>query len=141
MQKLVVKNIRTNETYEFEEKWETAWFVGTSLEEMERLLELFVNEAMVYCVGEEEYVICDGHYREPTLGKHTIPMYDYAEVVSSTGDRKRFDSYISVANHLGLLVGHVIWEKTRIDQGFEPNVFVNDEGRFTIEFKRFISFK
>ena len=142
MQKLKVKDLRTNKTCEFKERWEAAWFVGTSLEEMERLLELFEDEAMVYCVGDEEYVIeCDGRERAPTLGRHTIPIRCYAEVVSSTGHTKRFETYISIANYLGLLVGHVIWEKARNDQGFKPNVYVNDEGRFTIEFKRFNSFK
>ena len=92
---------------------------------------------MVYCVGDEEYVICDGHYRTPTLGRNTIPMRGYAEVVSSTGHTKRFETYISVANHLGLLVGYVIWEKTRNDQGFRSNEYVNDEGTFTIEFKKY----
>ena len=134
--KLVVKDIRTNKTCEFKERWEAAWFVGTSLEEMERLLELFKNEAMVYCVGDEEYVICDGHHRTPTLGRQTIPMEGFAEVVSSNGERVLFDSYLSVAKHLGLLVGHVIEEKRRSVQGKEPNVFVNDEGKFTIEFSK-----
>ena len=136
MQKLVVKDLRTNKTCEFKERWETAWFVGISLEEIERTLGLFKNEAMVYCVGDEEYVICDGHHREPTLGTHTLPMNGYAEVVSSTGDRKRFDSYISVAKHLGLLVGHVIEEKVRNKEGLQPNEYVKDEGRFTIEFEK-----
>ena len=62
-----VKNIRTNKTWEPEERREIALFVGTSLKEIERLLVLFKKEAMVYCVGDEEYIICDGHHREPTL--------------------------------------------------------------------------
>ena len=135
--KLVVRNIQTNKTWEFEERWEAAWFVGTSLRGMERMLEIFENEAMVYCVGDEEYVIeCEGHYRAPTLGRHTIPINGYAEVVSSTGDRVRFDSYVSVANYLGLLVGHVIWEKTRNNEGLRSKEYVNDEGTFTIEFEK-----
>ena len=134
--KLVVKNIRTNKTWEFEERWEAAWFVGSSLEEMERMLALFENEAMIYCVGDEEYVICDGHYRALTLGRHTIPMNGYAEVVSSTGHTKRFDSYVSVANHLGLYVRHVIEEKMRNKEGIRSKEYVNDEGTFTIEFEK-----
>ena len=135
--KLVVKDIRTNKTWKFEERWEAAWFVGTSLGEMERELEVFKDEAMVYCVGDEEFIIIsDGKERTPTLGWHTIPMNGYAEVVSSTGDRKRFDSYISVAKHLGLLVGHVIEEKVRNKEGLRSKEYVNDEGRFTIEFEK-----
>ena len=135
--KLVVKDIRTNKTWKFGERWEAAWFVGTSLGEMERLLGLFKNEAMVYCVGDKEFIIIsDGKERTPTLGRHTIPMNGYAEVVSSTGDRKRFDSYISVAKHLGLLVGHVIEEKVRNKEGLRSKEYVNDEGRFTIEFEK-----
>ena len=134
--KLVVKNIRTNKTYEFEERWEAAWFVGSSLGEMERMLVLFKKEAMVYCVGDEEYVICDGHYRTPTLAWHYIPMNGYAEVVSSTGHTKRFDSYVSVANHLGLLVRHVIEEKIRNKEGLRSKEYVNDEGTFTIKFEK-----
>ena len=57
-------------------------------------------------------------------------------MVSSTGDRERFDSYISVAKYLGLLVGHVIEEKVRNKEGLRPNEYVKDEGRFTIEFER-----
>ena len=72
---LVVKDIRTNKTWKFGERWEAAWFVGTRLEEMERELEVFKDEAMVYCVGDKEFIIIsDGHYRAPTLGRHTIPM-------------------------------------------------------------------
>ena len=135
--KLVVKDIRTNKTWKFEERWEAAWFVGTSLGEMERELEVFKDEAMVYCVGDKEFIIIsDGKERTPTLGRHTIPMNGYAEVVSSTGDRKRFDSYISVAKHLGLLVGHVIEEKVRNKEGLRSKEYVNDEGRFTIEFEK-----
>ena len=135
--KLVVKDIRTNKTWKFEERWEAAWFVGTSLGEMERELEVFKDEAMVYCVGDEEFIIIsDGKERTPTLGWHTIPMNGYADVVSSTGDRKRFDSYISVAKHLGLLVGHVIEEKVRNKEGLRSKEYVNDEGRFTIEFEK-----
>ena len=133
---MVVKNIRTNKTHEFEERWEAAWFVGTSLKEMERMLELFENEAMVYDVEGEEYVICDGRQRAPTLGRCTIRMNGYADVVSSTGHRERFDSYVSVANHLGLLVRHVIEEKVRSKKGLQSQVYVNDEGRFTIEFEK-----
>ena len=134
---LVVKDIRTNKTWKFEKRWEAAWFVGTSLEGMERELEVFKDEAMVYCVGDKEFIIIsDGKERTPTLGWHTIPMNGYAEVVSSTGDRKRFDSYISVAKHLGLLVGHVIEEKVRNKEGLRPNEYENDEGTFTIEFEK-----
>ena len=134
---LVVKDIRTNKTWKFEERWEAAWFVGTSLGGMERMLELFKDEAMVYCVGDKEFIIIsDGKERTPTLGRHTIPMNGYAEVVSSTGDRKRFDTYISVAKHLGLLVGHVIEEKVRNKEGLQPNEYINDEERFTIEFEK-----
>ena len=134
---LVVKDIRTNKTWKFEKRWEAAWFVGSSLEGMERELEVFKDEAMVYCVGDKEFIIIsDGHYRAPTLGRHTIPMNGYAEVVLSTGDKERFDSYISVAKYLGLLVGHVIEEKVRNKEGLRPNEYVKDEGRFTIEFEK-----
>ena len=134
---LVVKDIRTNKTWKFGERWEAAWFVGTSLGGMERELEVFKDEAMVYCVGDKEFIIIsDGKERTPTLGRHTIPMNGYAEVVSSTGDRKRFDSYISVAKHLGLLVGHVIEEKVRNKKGLRSKEYVNDEGRFAIEFEK-----
>ena len=134
---LVVKDIRTNKTWKFEKRWEAAWFVGSSLEGMERELEVFKDEAMVYCVGDKEFIIIsDGKERTPTLGWHTIPMNGYAEVVSSTGHTKRFDSYISVANHLGLLVGHVIEEKVRNKEGLRSKEYVNDEGTFTIKFEK-----
>ena len=134
---LVVKDIRTNQTWKLGTRWETAWFVGTRLGGMERELEVFKDEAMVYCVGDKEFIIIsDGKERTPTLGRHTIPMNGYAEVVSSTGDRKRFDSYISVAKHLGLLVGHVIEEKVRNKKGLRSKEYVNDEGRFAIEFEK-----
>ena len=37
----------------------------------------------------------------------------YVEVVWSTGDRERFDSYLSVAIHLGLLIGHIMEEEDK----------------------------
>ena len=134
---LVVKDIHTNKMWHFENRWEAAWFVGTSVGTMERELEVFKEEALVYCVGDKEFIIIsDGNERTPTLGRHTCPMNGYAEVVSSTGVRERFDSYISVAKHLGLLVGHVIEEKVRNKEGLEPNEYVNDEGVFRIEFEK-----
>ena len=134
---LVVRDILTNKMWKFEERWEAAWFVGASLEEMERELEIFKDEAMVYCVGDKEFVIIsEGKERTPTLGRQTIPMNGYAEVVSSTGVRERFDSYISVAKHLGLLVRFVIEEKVRNKEGLQPNVYVKGEESFTIEFEK-----
>ena len=66
--KLVVKHLGTGKIWKPKERKEVALFVGSSLETVERLLDLFKDEAMVYHIGGEEYVICDGQHREPTLG-------------------------------------------------------------------------
>ena len=67
--KLVVKHLQTGKIWEPKERKEAALFVGQTLKEVERLLKLYKDEAMIYCIGGEEYVICDGHHREPTLGR------------------------------------------------------------------------
>ena len=55
-------------------------------------------------------------------------------MVSSTGRRRRFDSYLSVARHLGLLVGHVIEEEKRWKNNEFAKIYVTGKNYYTIEF-------
>ena len=56
------------------------------------------------------------------------------EVVSSTGERTPFSSYLSVAKHLGLLVGHVLEEKKREGRREYGKRYVIGKKMYTIEF-------
>ena len=91
--------------------------------------------ARVYRVGEGEegYVFeYDGKERplEDGDGGRWSSLNSLAEVVSSTGRRRRFDSYLSVVRQLGLLVGHVIEEEKRTMAKY----YVLGKEGFTIEF-------
>ena len=91
--------------------------------------------ARVYRVGEEEYVFeYDGVERPMERSSSQRMLNGLVEVVSSTGRRRQFDSYLSVARQLGLLVGHVIEEEKRWKNNQFAKRYVTGKEDYTIEF-------
>ena len=88
--------------------------------------------ARVYRVGEERYVFeYDGIERPFENGSRCYSLDGSVVAVSGKGERIPFHSYLSLAKHLGLLVGHVIEERGRQ----LAKKYVLDKETFTIEFK------
>ena len=108
-----VKNIRTGLSFEFSQMVNSARFLGATRANMS--YGIVDKVARVYRVGEEEFVFeYNGEERPMESYSSQRTLNGFAEVVSSTGRRsRRFDSYLSVAIHLGLLVGHVMEEEKR----------------------------
>ena len=129
-----VKNIRTGILFEFSAMANSARFLGATRANMSYGIKDEV--ARVYHVGEEEYVFeYDGVERPMECSSSQRMMNGFAEVVSSTGRRsRRFDSYLSVAIHLGLLVGHVIEEEKRWKNNQFAKRYVTGKENYTIEF-------
>ena len=129
-----VKNIRTGVLIEFTTMINAARFVGTTGANMR--CGFGYETARVYRVGEEEYVFeYDGKERPLEDGGCWNELDGLVEVVSSTGRRRRFDSYLSVARQLGLLVGHVIEEEKRWKNNQFAKRYVTGKENYTIEFK------
>ena len=125
-----VKNIRTDVSFEFSAMANAARFLGATRANMSYGI---VDEvARVYRVGEEEYVFeYDGVERQIERSSSQRVLNGLVEVVSSTGRRRRFDSYLSVARHLGLLVGHILEEEKRAMAKY----YILGKETFTLEFK------
>ena len=129
-----VKNIRTGVLFEFTAMVNAARFLGATRANMNYGI---VDEvAKVYRVGEKEYVFeYDGVERPMVRSSSQRMSNGLIEVVSSTGRRRRFDSYLSVARQLGLLVGHVIEEEKRWKNNQFAKRYVTGKEVYTIEFK------
>ena len=129
-----VKNIRTGVSFEFSAMANAARFLGATRANMSYGI---VDEvARVYCVGEEEYVFeYDGVERPMERSSSQRVLNGLVEVVSSTGRRRRFDSYLSVARQLGLLVGHVMEEEKRWKNNQFAKRYVTGKEDYTIEFE------
>ena len=70
---LIIMDLETRMTLKLETRREVALFVGARLGEIERELEVFKDEAIVYCVGNKRYMLVEGgNYRAPTLGFHRV---------------------------------------------------------------------
>ena len=128
-----VKNIYTNVSIEFDKMINAARFVGTTGANMRCGIG---NEiAKTYCIGGEEYVFEYDDKERPTQGFSTEPSLNGSvEVVSNTGERYPFFTYLSVAKHLGLLVGHVMEEEKRARKGELARGYVIGKKVYTIEF-------
>ena len=128
-----VKNIYTNVSFEFDKMINAARFVGTTGANMR--CGIAYEIARTYRIGGEEYVFeYDGKER-PTKGFSTEPSLNgLVEVVSSTGERTPFFSYLSVAKHLGLLVGHVMEEEKRAKKVEMAKNYMVGKEMFTLEF-------
>ena len=128
-----VKNIRTGVLFEFSAMINAARFVGTTGANMR--CGFGYETARVYRVGEEEYVFeYDGKERPLEDGSRWSSLNGLVEVVSSTGRRRQFDSYLLVARQLGLLVGHVIEEEKRWKNNQFAKRYVLGREEQTIEF-------
>ena len=129
-----VKNIRTGVSFEFSAMMNAARFLGATRANMSYGI---VDEvARVYRVGEEEYVFeYDGVERPMERSSSQRTLNGLVEVVSSTGRRRQFDSYLSVARQLGLLVGHVIEEEKRWKNNQFAKRYVTGKENYTIEFE------
>ena len=107
-----VKNIHTGVLIEFDKMINAARFVGTTGANMR--CGFGFETARVYRVGEEEYVFeYDGKERPLEDGSRCSSLDGSVVAVSGKGERIAFPSYLSIAKHLGLLVGHVQEEKKR----------------------------
>ena len=128
-----VKNIRTGLLFEFSTMVNSARFLGATRANMSYGIRDEV--ARIYRVGEEEFVFEYNGEERPTVGYSTCPLLNgFAEVVSSTGKRRRFDSYLSVASQLGLLVGHIIEEEKRWKNNQFAKRYICGKYGYTIEF-------
>ena len=129
-----VKNIRTGVSFEFSAMVNSARFLGATRANMS--YGIIDEVARVYCVGEEEYVFeYDGVERPMERSSSQRTLNGLVEVVSSTGRRRQFDSYLSVARQLGLLVGHVIEEEKRWKNNQFAKRYVTGKENYTIEFE------
>ena len=119
-----VKNIKTGVLFEFNQMVNTARFFGATYKNM--TFGMIDKKACTYIVGEDEFVFeYDGVERsisgcalKRVFGggfamKKEVFENGFVEVVWGSGDRERFDSYLSVAIHTGLLIGHIIEEEDR----------------------------
>ena len=107
-----VKNIRTGVLIEFDKMINAARFMGTTGGHMRWGLDY--EKARVFREGEEDYVFeYDGVER--LIESYIIQKEEGGSVmaVSGKGERMPFPSYLTVARHLGLLVGHIYEERKR----------------------------
>ena len=124
-----VKNIRTGVLIEFDKMINAARFVGTTGANMR--CGFGYETARVYRVGEEEYVFeYDGKERPLEDGSRCSSLDGSVVAVSGEGERIPFPSYLAIAKHLGLLIGHIYEEKKR-ELGKK---YVLGKETFTLEF-------
>ena len=128
-----VKNIYTGVSFEFSAMVNSARFLGATRNNMS--FGIIDDVARVYRVGEEEFVFEYDGVERPIESSSSQRVFDgLIEVVSSTGRRRRFGSYLSVAKQLGLLVGHVIEEENRWKNNQFAKRYVTGKENYTIEF-------
>ena len=129
-----VKNINTGVSFEFSKMVNVARFVGTTIGNVKGGITF--ETARGYCIGGEEYVFVYDDKERPIEGCTTTELLTngLVDVVSSTGERTSFFDYLSVAQHLGLLVGHIIEEEKRAWNKELAKVYVIGGRRYTIEF-------
>ena len=107
-----VKNVYTGVLFEFTIISNSARFLGATHNNMRYGIKDKV--ARVFCVGQDKFVFeYDGVERPSGYDVEEKVLDGFVEVVWGGGDRERFDSYLSVAIHLGLLIGHIIEEEGR----------------------------
>ena len=107
-----VKNVYTGVLFEFTLISNSARFMGATHNNMR----YGINDkvARVFCVGQDKFVFeYDGVERPSGYDVEGKVLDGFVEVVWGSGLRERFDSYLSVAIHLGLLIGHVKEEENR----------------------------
>ena len=124
-----VKNICSGVLIEFEKMVNAARFVGTTGANMR--CGYGYETARVYRVGEEEYAFeYDGKERPLEDGSRCSSLDGWVVAVSGKGERVPFPSYLSIAKHLGLLIGHIYEERKRK----LAKKYVLGKETFTLEF-------
>ena len=107
-----VKNVHTGVLFEFTIISNSARFMGATHNNMRYGIKDKV--ARVFCVGQDKFVFeYDGVERPSGYDVEEKVLDGFVEVVWGSGLRERFDSYLSVAIHLGLLIGHIMEEEDR----------------------------
>ena len=107
-----VKNVHTGVLFEFSIISNSARFMGAKHNNMR--YGILDEEARVFCVGQDKFVFeYDGVERPCGCDVGEKFLDGFVEVVWGSGNTERFDSYLSVAIHLGLLIGHIIEEEDR----------------------------
>ena len=110
-----VKNVYTGVLFEFTTMLNSARFMGATYSNMR--YGIIDKEARVFSVGQDKFVFeYDGVERRNAYNVVGRVLYGFVEVVWSSGLRERFDSYLSVAIHLGLLIGHIMEEEDRCEE-------------------------
>ena len=105
-----VKNVYTGVLFEFTLISNSARFMGATHNNMRYGIKDKV--ARVFCVGKDKFVFeYDGVERPSGCDAEEKVLYGLVEVVWGSGLRERFNSYLSVAIHLGLLIGHIMEEE------------------------------
>ena len=133
--RIKVKNIHTGISFEFSTHVEAARFVGTTDGYMRYAIR--DKQARVFCIDGEEYVFVYDEEERPIMQEYKRPptlANGIIEAVSSTGERTPFYSYLSVAKHLGLLVGHILEEEERARRRELAKGYVIGKKVYTIEF-------
>ena len=110
-----VKNVYTGVLFEFTSMLNSARFMGATYSNMR--YGIIDKEARVFSVGQDKFVFeYDGVERRNAYNVVERVLDGFVEVVWSSGLRERFDSYLSVAIHLGLLIGHIMEEEDRCEE-------------------------
>ena len=107
-----VKNVNDGVLFEFTVMLNSSRFMGATYNNMR--YGIIDEEARVFRVGQDEFVFEYDGVERPS-GDYAVErvLNGYVEVVWGSGDRERFNSYLSVAIHLGLLIGHIMEEEDR----------------------------
>ena len=129
-----VKNTYTGVSFEFSKMVNAARFVGTTGANVR--CGIMYEVARVYRIDGEEYVFVYDDKERPMEESSSDLSFDngLVEVVSSTGERTPFYSYLSVAKHLGLLVGHILEEEKRARKREYAKRYIIGKKEYTIEF-------
>ena len=128
-----VKNVYTGILFEFSAMTDSARFLGATRNNMS--FGILDKEARVFCVGQAKFVFeYDGVERSNGYEIAEKVLDGFVEVVSSTGKRRRFDSYLLVAIRLGLLIGHIKEEEKRWKNNQFAKRYVCGKYVYTIEF-------
>ena len=107
-----VKNVYTGVLFEFTPMSNSARFLGATRKNM--TFGILDEVARVFCVGQDKFVFeYDGVERPSGYDVEEKVLGGFVEVVWGSGLRERFDSYLSVAIHLGLLIWHIMEEEDR----------------------------
>ena len=108
-----VKNVYTGVLFEFSIMSNSARFLGVGHNIMR--YGTMYESARVFRVGRDRFVFeYDGVERHSGYCDVEEKVLDgFVEVVWGSGLRERFDSYLSVAIHIGLLIGYIVEEEDR----------------------------